>query len=65
MGIKGILTFFYTHKCNQFCEKLGLIHPLFNSTLPNNFSFFYDTAKLPDDPNKLVWKLCSLCEEKF
>ncbi len=27
LGYEGILKFFYTHRCNQYCEALRLVHP--------------------------------------
>ena len=27
LGYEGILKFFFSHKCNQFCKDLGLVNP--------------------------------------
>ncbi|KAL4477124.1 hypothetical protein ABPG72_008858 [Tetrahymena utriculariae] len=42
LGYEGMLKFFHTHHCNEYCERLNLIHPILQGKFPKTFDFFSD-----------------------
>lgn len=63
LGYLGMIKFFLTHTCNQYCLALNLIHPKkYEKELDDNFDFFMNKIKIPLDKNKLVNKCCDLCK---
>eukprot|EP00825_Cyclidium_porcatum_P036758 TRINITY_DN3946_c0_g1_i1.p1 TRINITY_DN3946_c0_g1~~TRINITY_DN3946_c0_g1_i1.p1 ORF type:complete len:575 (-),score=85.89 TRINITY_DN3946_c0_g1_i1:473-2197(-) len=64
-GYEGIMKFFLTHKCNQYCKKLGLITPKTDGQLPKDFNFFQQQVEYPQDPSKKISVLCDLCRQPF
>mmetsp|Transcript_12060 Transcript_12060/g.11932 ORF Transcript_12060/g.11932 Transcript_12060/m.11932 type:complete len:249 (+) Transcript_12060:992-1738(+) len=70
LGLYGILLYFDTHICNEFCKKLNLIHPREVKKLPENFDIFgnLDFSKITHTSShkaarKKVTKLCELCKK--
>ena len=64
LGYEGIVKFFFTHKCNFYCEKLGLLHPKEAVELPNQFPFFQNVLEKPKNDDKIN-KLCDLCRKTY
>eukprot|EP00349_Pseudokeronopsis_sp_Brazil_P011021 CAMPEP_0202978988 /NCGR_PEP_ID=MMETSP1396-20130829/85265_1 /ASSEMBLY_ACC=CAM_ASM_000872 /TAXON_ID= /ORGANISM="Pseudokeronopsis sp., Strain Brazil" /LENGTH=225 /DNA_ID=CAMNT_0049718217 /DNA_START=265 /DNA_END=939 /DNA_ORIENTATION=+ len=70
LGLYGILLFFDTHICNDYCKKLSLLHPRKTNGLPENydslqhlnFSQIVETSS-KRQAKKTVNKLCELCRE--
>mmetsp|Transcript_33503 Transcript_33503/g.32570 ORF Transcript_33503/g.32570 Transcript_33503/m.32570 type:complete len:150 (+) Transcript_33503:31-480(+) len=60
LGLYGILLFFNTHHCNEYCEQLNLVHPKEVSKLASDFSLFSE-VKISKNKNQLVQKVCELC----
>jgi len=65
LGYRGIIQFFYTHKCNKFCSYLNLLHPKDNKIINEDFDFFVESYDPPENPDEKVYKLCSLCRQPF
>mmetsp|Transcript_30140 Transcript_30140/g.29424 ORF Transcript_30140/g.29424 Transcript_30140/m.29424 type:complete len:82 (-) Transcript_30140:352-597(-) len=53
LGLYGILLFFNTHVCNEFCHQLNLIHPREVFRLPGDFQLFSD-IKISKNRNQPV-----------
>jgi hypothetical protein len=53
LGYEGILMFFLSHTCNEYCRFLGLVHPKNVEILPSDFALFKNPPE-PSDPNKQV-----------
>lgn len=53
LGYEGILMFFNSHNCNEYCQFLGLVNPRQTSALPNKFQLF-TPPKEPEDYGKLI-----------
>lgn len=51
-GYEGILKFFFSHKCNNYCKSLGLINPKIEGQLPKDFNFYSQEPVLSKEPNK-------------
>jgi vacuole morphology and inheritance protein 14 len=64
LGIEGILLFFDSHVCNEYCEYLGLINPKACSKLPPNFELFKEAPE-PSHPGSRLLKLCDICKHPF
>ena len=64
LGYEGIVKFFFTHKCNFYCEKLGLINPKTHEKLPENFTFYQNNLEKPIKDEKIN-KICELCKVAF
>ncbi|EAR97192.2 MHCK/EF2 kinase domain protein (macronuclear) [Tetrahymena thermophila SB210] len=67
LGYEGILRFFSTHECNDYCRKLQLIHPFEQSQIPLNNTFFLefnnsDQNSIADDSQALMSQLCDICQ---
>jgi hypothetical protein len=64
-GYIGMVKFFMSHSCNSYCKKLELIHPRTSINIDKNYNFFVDKYICPDQPDKLVYKLCDLCKKPY
>ncbi|KAL4441752.1 hypothetical protein ABPG74_008749 [Tetrahymena malaccensis] len=65
LGYEGILRFFSTHECNNYCKKLQLIHPLEQNQIPLNNYFFSEHTNqenLINDSQTLQILLCDICQ---
>ena len=65
LGYEGILMFFNTHTCNEYCKTLGLVNPRLHSKLPDNFELVKEIEDAPAEPTSQVNKLCDLCRKGF
>ena len=69
LGFPGMISYFNSHNCNDFCKHLDLIHPKFDefSKFPKfeAYNFFQDFYKVPVVPDKLIPILCDLCKDSF
>lgn len=64
LGYEGIVKFFFTHKCNFYCQKLGLLHPRETIELPKEFNFYQDIVEKPKKDEQIN-KLCDLCRKAY
>ena len=64
LGYEGIAKFFFTHKCNFYCEKLGLLHPKECAEVPKEFGFYQEALEKPKS-NEKINKLCDLCRKPY
>ena len=60
LGYEGIIKFFFSHKCNFYCKRLGLINPKEANELPANFNFYKNINEKPYK-DETINKLCDLC----
>jgi len=66
MGYYGMMKFFMTHYCNEYCNKLHLVHPRKKMNIDvEKYDFFVDKYVSPDDPYETVFKVCDLCRKHF
>jgi len=69
LGYEGILMFFNSHICNEYCTYLGLFNPKTTSVLPNkdNVDRFqlFNVPPPPESLSKQIQKLCDLCRKPF
>jgi hypothetical protein len=61
LGYEGILMFFNTHICNEFCQFLGLVNPRDTGELRDDFRLLPDIEILASSHGRTVSKLCDLC----
>jgi len=61
LGYYGILKFFLTHYCNEYCMKLNLVHPRKKIEIKDDFSFFVDKYIIPNYDFEIITRLCDLC----
>lgn len=60
--LKDKINFYYQHKCNDLCHKLGLIHPSdYNKGQSVNEDFYIDSTQ----NNKNNIKVCDVCRKLF
>lgn len=64
LGYEGILKFFFTHKCNFYCQRLGLLNPKTTFELPNDFKFYKNVLEKPYN-DETIHKLCDLCRQPY
>ena len=64
LGYEGIVKFFFNHKCNFYCNKLGLINPKESGDLPKEFTFYSNVLEKPYK-DESIYKLCDLCREPY
>ena len=62
LGYYGIIKFFLSHFCNDYCRALNLIDPKFYSEIPKEFSFFIDSYEQPGYKQFSV--ICEICHLK-
>lgn len=65
LGYIGMLKFFLTHNCNEYCKKLGLVNPKVNETIDEDSVFFQNKVEEPKDENQKINTLCDLCRTSF
>ena len=65
LGYFGIIKFFLSHRCNKYCNDLGLVHPKKAVKIDEKFNFFVDNYELPDQKYRVINKLCDLCRNSF
>ncbi len=53
LGYQGILMFFNSHNCNEYCKFLGLVNPRQTCALPPKFQLF-NSPKEPEDYYKKI-----------
>jgi len=69
LGQYGILMFFNTHTCNDFCKKLGLVNPKDTKKLSSDFEIMPEKGSilmLKDEEElarTMIKKLCDLCRK--
>ena len=64
LGYLGILMFFNTHVCNEYCKFLGLVNPRDTPDLPKYFKLLADIKLLSlsrNNQTQKIQKLCDLC----
>lgn len=64
LGYVGIMKFFLTHQCNDFCKKLELIHPKSKINIGSDYDFFVDKF-VPPIEDKLINKICDICLKPY
>lgn len=62
LGYVGIMKFFMSHICNSYCQHLKLLHPREYYVVDENYDFFVDNYAPPENPEKLIYKICDLCK---
>ncbi len=65
LGYVGIMKFFMSHICNSYCKHLGLIHPRKKVVINDEFNFFVDKYIPPENPEKIINKICDLCKDVY
>jgi Alpha-kinase family len=65
LGYHGIMKFFFTHICNPYCKKLGLIHPSVSNSIPEELKFYCMNMNKPEKLADIVYTICDLCREGF
>jgi vacuole morphology and inheritance protein 14 len=65
LGYYGMMKFFLTHYCNEYCKELELVHPRKKLNVGMDYEFFVDKYESPNDFYNKVYKLCDLCRAPF
>jgi vacuole morphology and inheritance protein 14 len=65
LGYYGMMKFFLTHYCNEYCKELKLVHPRKKLVIDDSFDFFVDNYSSPRNPDDKVYRLCDLCKGPF
>lgn len=64
LGYIGIMKFFMSHICNEYCRKLNLFHPKKYIEINSEFDFFIEKY-IPPPADLIVYKVCDLCLKPF
>jgi len=64
LGYYGMMKFFLTHCCNEYCELLELVHPRKKKKIDSSFDFFVEKYKAPRNDDE-TYVLCDLCRKPF
>eukprot|EP00340_Litonotus_pictus_P000201 CAMPEP_0170526782 /NCGR_PEP_ID=MMETSP0209-20121228/12182_1 /TAXON_ID=665100 ORGANISM="Litonotus pictus, Strain P1" /NCGR_SAMPLE_ID=MMETSP0209 /ASSEMBLY_ACC=CAM_ASM_000301 /LENGTH=594 /DNA_ID=CAMNT_0010816815 /DNA_START=1 /DNA_END=1785 /DNA_ORIENTATION=+ len=65
LGYVGIMKFFMSHICNEYCKHLNLVHPRKFLNIDKEYDFFVDKYVPPEDPENTIFKLCDICKNVF
>lgn len=64
MGYVGMLKFFMTHVCNEYCKKLNLIDPRAEESTFFDPEFYNYLDEMPET-DEMIMKICDLCQKPY